>query len=154
MIKEYYSTICHRLWDNHTYRLSCLSGWMRGGGNLKRLLTWLDAFHFQLRPFEFSHQRTISRISLFNLSIGRIPSQNRIIVYVKHSIYLISNPFSCKLLSFGSGGTFPTHALIRCPPTEIVQEAHSPLLWVFWGVYGFGGDKQRDRKRAKVRYIA
>jgi hypothetical protein len=45
---------------------------------------------------------------------------------------LISKPFSIKLFSFGSGGTFPTHALIRCPPTDMVHDAHSPLRLVFF----------------------
>lgn len=43
------------------------------------------------------------------------------------AIYLISIPFSCKLFSLGSGGTFPMQAFTRLPPTEMVHDAHSPL---------------------------
>jgi hypothetical protein len=38
-----------------------------------------------------------------------------------------SNPFSCKLFNLGIGGTFPTHALMRVPPTETVHDPQSPL---------------------------
>ena len=40
---------------------------------------------------------------------------------------LISSPFSCKLFNLGIGGTFPTQALIREPPTETVHDPQSPL---------------------------
>jgi hypothetical protein len=46
--------------------------------------------------------------------------------YTNH-LYLISSPFSCKLLSLGSGGTFPTQGFMRDPATEIVHEPQSPL---------------------------
>jgi hypothetical protein len=42
-------------------------------------------------------------------------------------VYLISNPFSIKDFSFGSGGTLPTHGLTRWPPTDMVQDPQSPL---------------------------
>lgn len=38
-----------------------------------------------------------------------------------------SSPFSCKLFNLGIGGTFPTHALMRDPPTDTVQDPQSPL---------------------------
>jgi len=46
----------------------------------------------------------------------------------KINIYpFTSSPFSCKLFNLGIGGTFPTHALMRDPPTDTVQDPQSPL---------------------------
>jgi hypothetical protein len=50
-----------------------------------------------------------------------------IYVYILNSFYLISSPFSSRLLSFGSGGTFATHGFILDPPTDKVQDPQSPL---------------------------
>jgi len=44
-----------------------------------------------------------------------------------------SSPFSCKLFNLGMGGTFPTHALIRDPPTVTVHEPQSPFLQLYFG---------------------
>jgi hypothetical protein len=48
-------------------------------------------------------------------------------------IYLISNPFSCNDFKRGSGGTFATHGLIRCPPTVNWHDAQSPFVQLYFG---------------------
>ena len=53
--------------------------------------------------------------------------------------YLTSSPFSCRLFSRGIGGTFPTHALMRDPPTLTVHEPQSPLCDVVDGSSIAGG---------------
>ena len=63
------------------------------------------------------------------------PSYQPSILSIKNSTkftkcYLISSPFSSNDLSFGSGGTFPTHGFILFPPTDNVQDPQSPLLCV------------------------
>ena len=49
--------------------------------------------------------------------------------YSRSSVYLTSNPFSCRLFSRGIGGTLPTHALMRDPPTLTVHDPQSPLFY-------------------------
>lgn len=72
-------------------------------------------------------QKSLDRVLFVHL----VPAPHQI----SFQSYLISRPFSCKDFSLGSGGTFPTQALRRCPPTEIVQEPQSPLLLMAsWGV--------------------
>ncbi|EJK63333.1 hypothetical protein THAOC_16012 [Thalassiosira oceanica] len=46
---------------------------------------------------------------------------------IPRSTYFTRRPFSCKLLSLGGGGTLPTQALMRDPPTVKVHEPQSPL---------------------------
>ena len=46
---------------------------------------------------------------------------------ISRRFYLISSPFSCRDFSLGSGGTLPTQALMRWPPTDKVQDPQSPL---------------------------
>jgi len=50
------------------------------------------------------------------------------------AVYLTTRPFSCKLFNLGSGGTLPTHAFTRVPPTLIVQEPQSPFLQLYFGL--------------------
>lgn len=40
---------------------------------------------------------------------------------------MIASPFSCRLLSLGSSGTFPIQGLTRVPPTVKVHDPQSPL---------------------------
>merc|ERR1719261_1314638 len=49
-------------------------------------------------------------------------------------VYRTSSPFSCKDFNLGSGGTFPTQALMRCPPTLSVQLLQSPFLQLYRGL--------------------
>ncbi len=96
---------------------------------------------------------SLKRLNYNNTSLTRISQKSQLYHYMYHlvlhmimdplirivithvkrppflkSVYLISSPFSCKLLSLGSGGTFPTQALIRVPPTDMVHAPQSPLL--------------------------
>ena len=84
------------------------------------ITTWLTLFlrrHPNVRfpsssPYQHPHPHTVGTCVLIRY------------IFV---IYLTSSPFSCRLFSRGIGGTFPTHALMRDPPTLTVHEPQSPL---------------------------